>query len=152
MYIILSNTHEFIENNFLIKNNPFYLRRRTFKFISHFEKLLLVLFYKKGWFENSIANLYRRKDVLDYRKKFYPIIHAFHLNHDKVNYEINNLKFFVKQYKFYSNITKYKTKLIKIYNVCFFKKNKNFIKFLMLQNLYYKKYYNFLSYTFFKKP
>lgn len=150
-YIILDRTHVFLENYFYIKDNPFFLRRRTFKYISYFEKLFLVLFYRKGWFDRSIANLYRKKDIVEYRRKFYPIIYSFHMNHDKVDYKVNNLKFFVKQFKFYSKVSKTKLKFNKILRVCFNKFNKSFIKFLMMQELCIMKYYNFSSYTFFKR-
>lgn len=125
------------------------MRKRTFKFLSYFEKLFLVLFYKKGWFEKSISNLYRKKDIIDYRRKNYPIIYSFHLNYNKVNYELNNLRLLIKQYKYYSNSKFYNKKLHKIFNFCFKNKDKLFIKYLLLQNLYIKNYYNLISYSYF---
>lgn len=126
------------------------MRKRTFKFLSYFEKLLLVLFYKKGWFDKSIANLYRKKDILEYRRNFYPMIYSFHINHDKVNYELENLKLLVKQYNYYYNNKFYSKKFNKILKLCFSLNNKNFVKFLVLQNLFISKYYNLNSYFFFK--
>lgn len=149
-FLFLSYLHTFIENFFLIKNNPFLIRRRTFKYISYFEKLILVFFYKRGWFENSLANLYRKKDIVDYRRKFYPVIYSFHLNYDKVFYHLDDLKFFVKQYKYYhtEKLFFYKKMSLVLKN-CFSIKNKNFIKFLVLQYLYINKYFNLNSYFFF---
>ena len=145
----MNYTHVFIENTFLLKNNPFLVRKRTFQYISYFEKLILVLFYKKGWFENSIANLFRKKDIVEYRRKYYPTIYSFHINYDRVNYELNNLKFFVRQFNYYNKNKIIFKKLGKIYKFCYFIKNKNFIKYLMLQNLYYKKYFNLNNYFYF---
>lgn len=144
-YIFLNFSHETLEKYFFVKNNPFLIRKRTFKYISYFEKLFLVLFYKKGWFEDSIANVYRKKDIIDYRKNFYPNIYSFHINYNTVNYEINSLKFLVDQYKYYFKKSIVKKKLSKIIKLCFVNKN-FFIKYLMFQSLYIKKYYNFNSY------
>ncbi len=148
LFLILSYTHLFIENKFLIKNNPFLIRKRTFKYISYFEKIILVFFYKKGWFENSLANLYRIKDITDYRKMYYPTIQSFHTNYNKIDYCLDNLRFFSKQFRYY-NKNKINKKFIKILKLCFSVNNKNFVKFLMLQILYFNKYFNFNSYQFF---
>lgn len=143
-------SHDFVEKKFLVKNNPFLIMRRTYKFISYFERLFLVLFYKKGWFENSLANLYRKKDILDDRRKNYPLINAFHLSVNRMEYKTTDLKLLVKQFKFYKNSKIFKTKLKKILKFCFKIKNKDFLKFLIIQNLFFKKYYNSYSYPYFK--
>ena len=148
-YFILDYSHSFIENNFLVKNNPFLIRKRTFKFLSYFEKILLVLFYRKGWFEKSIANLYRKKDILDCRRNFYPTIYSFHINHDKVSYDPSNLKLMVKQYNYFFKNKFYNKKFNKIFNICFNVNNRFFLKYLMLQNLLIHNYYNLNSYFFY---
>ena len=145
-FYIFSLTNKFIEVNFLKQNNPFLIRKRTFKFISYFEKLFLVLFYRKGWFEESIANLYRKKDIIDYRRENYPLIFFFHLYYDKMDYQLKDLKLLVKQYNFYINNIIFKKKLIKLFNFCFKLKNNKFIKFLMIQRLFFTRYYNSHSY------
>lgn len=149
-YVFFSYTHLFIENFFFIKNNPFLIRKRTFKYISYFERLLLIFFHRSGWFEKSIANLYRKKDILDYRRNYYPVIYSFHINHNKVYYEINDLKFFSKQFKYFYKSSILKKKLNKVLNLCFKKNNKLFIKYLVLQNLFISYYFNLNSYFNFK--
>jgi hypothetical protein len=66
-----------------------------------------------------------------------------------VNYQIDNLKFFSKQFRYF-NKNALSKKFINILNKCFNVKNKNYVKFLMLQYLYINKYFNLNSYQFFK--
>ena len=149
-FYIVSLTHNFVEKNFLAHNNPFLIQKRTFKFISYFEKLFLVLFYKKGWFEKSMANLYRKKDIIECRRNFYPLINLFHLYSEKSDYKFEDLKFIVLNYNFFLKSKVFKLKLLKLFNFCFKIKNKNFIKFLIIQKLFFNKYFNTNSSTFFK--
>lgn len=149
-FYIVSISHVFIEKNFLIENNPYLIRKRTFKFISYFEKLFLAFFYKKGWFEDSIANLYRKKDIIDYRRKNFPLINIFYLYVDKMDYKICDLKLLVKQFKFYSKSKSFKLSLNRVFRRCFKNKNRKFLKFLIIQKLFFNKYYNSYSYPYFK--
>jgi len=126
------------------------MRKRTFKFISYFEKIFLVLFYKKGWFEESLAYLYRKNDIIDYRRDNHPLINYFHLYSERMDYPLIDLKMIVKQYDFYLNSKIFKTKLLKIFKKCFFIKKINFLKFLIIQRIFIKKYYNLFSSKFYK--
>ena len=146
-FLILNYTHNFIENSFLIKNSPYLIRKRTFKYISYFEKIILVLFYKKGWFENSFSNLYRKKDIIEYRRANYPMIDSFHIRHNKVYYEVKSLKKLVKQFnyiklgKLFVNL-----KINKLLNFCYSNKNM-FINFLVLQEILINNYNNYNNYN-----
>ena len=140
-----------LERLFLIKNNPHSLRKRTFAFISYFEKLFLVLFYRKGWFENSIANLYRKKDIIEYRRNNYPIINWFHLYFNKMDYSLLNLKLLVKQYKYFTKSKLYSKKINFILKNCFNNSKLNFLNFLIIFIIFFDKYYNSYSYPIFKK-
>lgn len=147
---LLSLTHNFIEINFLAQNNPFLIRKRTFKYLSYFEKLFLVLFHKKGWFERSIAHLFRMKDIEDYRRKNYPLIYLFHLYLERSEYKIENLNLTVRQYNFYKKSKIFKLKLLQIFQNCFFIRKTNFLKFLMIQDIFFRKYFNTFSSSFFR--
>ena len=91
------------------------------------------------------------KDIEDYRRKNFPLIYMFHLYLDKSEYKIEDLKLTVKQYNFYKNSKIFKKKLMKILKICFFFKKKDFIKFLIIQEIFFKKYYNTFSSVFFEQ-
>lgn len=149
MYIF-SSTHKLIEELYLIKNNPFTMLKRTFKFLSYFEKMFLVLFYKRGWFEKSLAYLYRRKDVEEYRRKHYPLINLFHLYLDKSDYKFEDLKLISSQFNFFYKSSLFHNKIKKISQLCFTRNNSIFLNFLIIQNIFFKKYFNTFSSFFFK--
>lgn len=149
MYI-MSFIHPFIEKFFLARNNPFLMTKRTFKFLSYFEKLFLVLFYRKGWFEKSLAYLYRKKDVEEYRRKNYPLINLFHLFLERSDYKFDNLKIIVGQFYYFNNSKVFEKKLTKVFKICFRGDQINFTKFLIIEKIFFKKYYNTFGSYFFK--
>lgn len=140
-----------IEKIFFAKNNPFLMTKRTFKFLSYFERIFLVLFYRKGWFERSLAYLYRKKDIEEYRRKHYPLINLFHLYLDKSEYKFEDLKLLSKQYEYFFRSISFSYKLRRIFRACFSIDVNNFIKFLILQEIFFKKYFNTYGSFFFKK-
>jgi len=86
-------------------------------------------------FIHSIANLKNRsKEIFSLRSKKAPMIFFFHLYNTRSNYKLNNLKFLVSLFKNKNN---------------FF--HIDFINWLILQNIFYVKYFNLLSNIFFKK-
>lgn len=146
---LFSNMHNLFEKLFLARNNPFMVAKRTFKFLSYFEKLFLVLFYRKGWFERSLAHLFRKQDIIDYRRRHYPLINFFHFNLNRSEYKFEDLKLLVSQFFFFTNSDIFGPKLKKIYRNCFAYKHLNFKKFLMIQQIFYKKYFNTYGSLFF---
>lgn len=112
--------------------------------------MFLVLFYKKGWFERSIAHLFRMQDIEDHRRKNYPLIYLFHLYLEKMDYKIENLNLSVRQYNFFCNSKLFGFKLSKIFKICFSKEKTNFLKFLIIQDIFFRRYYNTFSSSFFK--
>ena len=127
------------------------MTKRTFKFLSYFEKLFLVLFYRRGWFERSLAYLYRKKDVEEYRRKHYPLINLFHLYLDKSDYKFENLKLLVNQFNFFYESDVFGPKLKKINKFCFNYTSSNFVYFLIIQEIFFRKYWNTFGSVFFKK-
>jgi len=97
-----------------------------------------------------MANLYRIKDIEDHRRKNYPLIYLFHLYLERMDYNIENLNLTVRQYNFYLNSKIFGPKLSKIFRVCFLKNKTNFLKFLIIQEIFFRKYYNTFSSDFFK--
>lgn len=73
------------------------------------------------------------------------------MNHDKVSYFFDDLKLAVKQFRYYNKSKYFKSKILKILKICFCQSNNNFVKYLMLQDLYINNYYNLNSYFFFKE-
>jgi len=125
-------------NKFYLNFNKFNLIfKKPFDKITFFEKFILVFFYKNNWFFKSISNFSDYNDSINtLKKKNYPLLNFFSI---------------------YSNLTFYKSinlsYLKKIY--IFFKKNKfisnlNFIDFVILQNMFCKKYFSFLNNSYFK--
>lgn len=144
-----------IEYLYLKYNTPVIIRKRDFNDLSYFEKLFLVLFHRPNWFSKSIANLYSNRNLFNYRKDKYPLIFFFHLYYDKGDYNFSNLKNLLKQYKYFSSSKVFNRK-IKIVKHMFFKKlsinrKNNFIQFVILQKILYKRYYNLCASVYFKK-
>lgn len=146
---VFSHIHKFFEKNFLARNNPYAVSKRTFKFLSYFEKTFLVLFYRKGWFEKSLAHLYRKKDVEDYRRKFYPLINIFHLYAERSEYKFEDLKLLISQFSFFNSSEVFGWRLRNVYRECFYRKRTNWRSFLIIQHIFYKKYFNTYSSFFF---
>ena len=125
--------------------------KRDFDELGFFEKLFLVLFSKNETFKKSIGNIYSNNNLFNYRKKKYPLIFFFHLYFDRMNYKFTNLKSLNKFFKFFNNSQIFK-KVLKKLNFFFYKNNKlsNYIVFLIIQKIFYKRYYNLCSSIYFK--
>jgi len=125
-------------NKFYLNFNKFNLIfKKPFSRITFFEKFILVLFYKNNWFFKSISNFSQyNNNINDLKKKSYPLLNFFSHYDNIFEKKFINI-FFLK----------------KIY--IFFKKNNfllnfNFFEFIILQNFFLKKYFNFLNKYFFK--
>jgi len=116
------------------------MTKRTFKFLSYFEKLFLVLFYRKGWFERSLAYLYRMKDIEEYRRANYPLINMFHIYLNKSEYKASNLKLLARQYDFFFESPFFKHKLIKVVNAYFNFRTTRFLRYLTIRRIFFKRY------------
>jgi hypothetical protein len=149
LYLIfkLKNVIEYLYLEF---NHPFIIFKREFKDLGYLEKLFLSLFYRNGWFENSIANIFDKKSIFEYRRLNYPLVFFFHMYYGLMDYKFDNLNLLVKQYNYFNSSKIFKFKLNFIKNK-FFKKTKNkFIYFLILQKLLYNRYYNLCSSVYFE--
>jgi hypothetical protein len=153
IYVVYS-FRNLIEQLYIEFNHPFVIFKREFKDLSYFEKLFLVLFHRNGLFEHSFANIFDKKNIVEYRKKNYPLIFFFHMYYGRMSYKFDNLNLLVRQYKYFNfnRLFKFKLNYLKLK---FFKqknfKSSNFVYFLILQKLLYKRYYNLCSSTYFKK-
>jgi hypothetical protein len=123
--------------------------KRDFNDLSYFEKLFLVLFYRKNTFKNSIANIYSNNNMFNYRKKKYPLIFFFHMYFDKMDYKFSNLKKLNKFFKFFKNSRVFINVFLKFKKLFFKKYKNNFLIFLVLQKLLYRRYYNLCSANYF---
>jgi hypothetical protein len=140
-----------IEYVYLEFNHPLIIFKREFKDLGYFEKIFLIFFYKKGFFENSVANIFDKKNIYEYRKFKYPMIFFFHMYYGLADYKLNNLKLLVRQFNYYKNTDLFDSKLNWV-KFKFFKKTLNsFIFFVILQRLFYNRYYNLCNSIFFDK-
>ena len=140
-----------LEKFYVIYNSSSIIRKREFKYLSYFEKLFLVLFYRDGWFVYTFAHIFRTKEIKEYRRKQYPLIFLFHLYFDKMDYKFEDLRLLVKQYKYFNNSNYFNVKLPKIHKYCFSTTTHGFSKFLIIQKIFFKKYYNSHSSLFYIK-
>lgn len=139
-----------IEYLYLEFNHPFIIFKREFKDLGYLEKLFLSLFYRNGWFENSVANIFDKKSIFEYRRLNYPLIFFFHMYYGLMDYKFENLNLLLKQYNYFNKNKIFKFKLNFIKNKFFKKTKNNFIYFLILQKLLYNRYYNLCSSIYFE--
>lgn len=142
-----------IEYFYVKYNQTAIIFKRDFNNLSYYEKLFLSFFYRKNIFNNSIANIYKNNDLLNYRQKNHPLVFFFHLYFDKMDYKFSNLMLLKKQFLFFFNSPVFLKTLNKV-KLIFFKKNykiNNFIIFLIIQKLFFKRYYNLCSSIYFNK-
>jgi len=111
--------------------NIFY--KNNFDYLNYFEKLFLSLFYRDNLFYNFYNDLNNRSKIFKHRKRFNPVILFFHFFYKKENYQFYKLNTLNKQYSFFKN-----------------SKNLNFLNFLIIQKIFFKKYFNLYSSFFFK--
>jgi len=150
MYIVFFFKN-IIEYFYIKYNQTTTIFKRDFNDLSYFEKLFLSIFYRKNIFNKSIANIYKNNNLLNYRQKNYPLIFFFHLYFDKVNYTLINLNVIKKQFLFFFNSPIF-LKTLKNIKFMFFKNNivkNNFLIFLIIQKLLFKRYYNLCSSIYF---
>ena len=144
-----------IEHFYIKYNSNSTVYKRDLKDLSYFEKLFLVLFNRKNAFGNSVGNLYSNSNFFDYRRDNYPLVFFFHLYYEKVKFKFSNLKNLSKQFYFFNKSIIFKT-ITKHLQFYFFKKNKNkkfsdFMVFLIIQKILYKRYYDLCNSIFFEK-
>lgn len=142
-----------IEYFYIKYNQTAVIFKRDFNNLSYFEKLFLSFFYRKNIFNKSIANIYKNNSLISYRQKNHPLIFFFHLYFEKTNYIFSNLNFIVKQFNFFFNSPVFLKTLNNVKSI-FFKKNSNinnFIIYLLIQKLFFKRYYNLCSSIYFDK-
>lgn len=137
-------------------NNNIITFKKDFNDLGYFEKLFLILFSKNGEFKNSIGNIYSNNNLFNHRKSKYPLIFFFHLYSQKMDYKFFNLFFLNKFFNFFKNSKRYYSVLNRI-KFIFFKKlyndnimYKDYLVFLILQKISYKRYYNLCSSIYFK--
>ena len=113
----------------------------TSKYNDDSKFLLRIIYLTKRYFDSD--------DVMNLKiKKSLPKLFFFKLYFNKKNYENVKLKFLIKQYSY----LKFFFKKSGFYN--FFKKFDNlslrlFLSFLVVQSIFFKKYFNLLSHIFF---
>jgi len=140
-----------IEYSYIKYNQTSTIFKRDFNELSYFEKLFLVLFYRKNIFSNSIANIYTNSNLIDFRKNKYPLIFFFHFYFDKSDYKIPNITFLIKQYLFFYKSSFFKKALDSIRKRFF--KNLHvhtLIVYLIVQKFFFKRYYNLCSSLYFE--
>lgn len=150
MYIVFFFKN-IIEYFYIKYNQTTTIFKRDFNDLSYFEKLFLSLFYRKNIFNKSIANIYKNNSLLNYRQKNYPLVFFFHLYFDRVSYTISNLNILKKQFSFFFNSPIF-LKTLNNVKFVFFKNNlklNNFIIFLIIQKLLFKRYYNLCNSIYF---
>lgn len=153
MYIIFFFKN-IIEYFYVKYNQTTVIFKRDFNDLSYFEKLFLSFFYRKNIFNKSIANIYKNNNLLNYRQKNHPLVFFFHLYFDRVNYSFYNLNFFKNQFLFFFNSPIF-SKTLNSVRLLFFKKNyklNNFLIFLIIQKIFFKRYYNLCSSIYFNNP
>lgn len=141
-----------IEYFYIKYNQTSIIFKRDFNDLSYFEKLFLSFFYRENIFNKSIANIYKNNNLLNYRQKNYPLIFFFHLYFDKSDYVFSNLNLLTKQFLFFFN-SRIFFRTINNLKFIFFKKYKknNFLIYLIVQKLFFKRYYNLCSSIYFNK-
>ena len=111
--------------------------KKPFSRVTFFEKFILVFFYNSNWFFKSISNFSNySNEINNLKKKNYPLLNFFSIYNNLSDYKLNNLLFFKKIFIFFKKNN-------------FFKKV-NFVEFVILQKLFFKKYFNLLDKNFFK--
>ena len=154
LVILFRNVIEYVYLKF---SKNFMMFKRDFNDLGFFEKLFLVLFSKNYTFKNSIGNIYTNNNLFNYRKKKYPLIFFFHLYSMKMNYKFPLLRKLKKFFNFFKNSKKKGNTFGRVKNL-FFKKHINsydtvyldHLIFLIIQKIFYKRYYNLCSSIYFK--
>jgi hypothetical protein len=142
-----------IEYFYIKYNQTSVIFKRDFNDLSYFEKLFLSFFYRKNIFNKSIANIYNNNNLLNYRQKNHPLVFFFHLYLDKMDYKFSNLNLIKKQFYFFSKSIVF-SKTLNKFKFLFFKKNKNIsnvVIFLIIQKIFFKRYFNLCSSIYFSK-
>lgn len=141
---------DIIEYFYIKYNKNSIIFKRDFNDLTYFEKIFLTFFYRKNIFNKSIANIYTNNNLFNFRKSKFPLIFFFHLYFDRMNYKFSNLKNLNKLFFFFNNSKPFSKIFINLN--FFFKKNyySNYIKFLIIQKIFYKRYYNLCSSIYFK--
>jgi hypothetical protein len=142
-----------IEYFYIKYNQTSVIFKRDFNDLSYFEKLFLSFFYRKNIFNKSISNIYKNNNLLNFRQKNHPLVFFFHLYLDKMDYKFSNLSLIKKQFYFFSKSIVF-SKTLNKFKFLFFKKNKNLsnvVIFLIIQKLFFKRYFNLCSSIYFSK-
>lgn len=142
-----------IEYFYIKYNQTSVIFKKDFNDLSYFEKLFLSFFYRKNIFNKSIANIYNNNNLLNFRQKNHPLVFFFHLYFDRMEYKFSNLNLIKKQFYFFSRSVVF-SKTLNKFRFLFFKKNKdinNIVIFLIIQKLFFKRYYNLCSSIYFSK-
>lgn len=142
-----------IEHFYIKFNKTSIIFKRDFNDLSYFEKIFLTFFHRKNLFKDTIGNIYLLDDtsLVNFRKNNFPLIFFFHLYFDRSDYTISNLKF-LKKFFFFLKNSKTFSKTLNFLKKSFFNKNyyiNNFIVYLILQKILYKRYYNLCSSLYF---
>jgi len=143
-----------IEHFYVKFNKTSVIFKRDFNDLSYFEKVFLALFHRKNLFKDTIANIYLDDSLINFRKSNFPLIFFFHLYFDKSDYTLSNLKLMRKYYNFFKNSKVFSKTFKHFKNLFFSKKNlqiNNFVVYLIIQKILFKRYYNLCSSIYFEK-
>lgn len=131
---------------FFINNLVFFLNK--FKILNNF----FINFFKNNYLMYYLKLVFIvNKFNFSWMSKKHPILFFFKLFQKKFIHSNNDLKFLVKQFKYFSKSFFYKTIKVDFFLKHFEIKN-IFLVFIILQNLFFKNYYNFYYSLYFNNP
>lgn len=143
-----------IEHFYIKFNKTSVIFKKDFNYLPYFEKIFLALFHRKNLFKNSIANIYEDDDsLINFRKNNFPLVFFFHLYFDRSDYTFSKLKFLKKYFIFFKKSRLFSKSLNNFKKLFFINKNytsNNFIIYLILQKILFKRYYNLCSSLYFE--
>jgi hypothetical protein len=134
-------------NFFFVKYNRLFNFSKKGNLNSSFLEKIFFIFFKDVLF---VKNKNELKNLIDFRNNYYPVISYYHLLSIKNEFNFNIFNNLIKQFIFFKNNKLYNFNN-EFISVLFFK-NKNysiFFKYLIIQKLLYKKYFNLLNTLFY---
>jgi hypothetical protein len=129
-FFLIYYCRNLLEYFFIKINHTNIFYKNNFDYLNYFEKLFLSLFYRDNLFYNFYNDLNNKSKIFKHRIQTNPIISFFHFYNKKENYKFSHLNSLVKQFSFFKNF--------------------NFLSFLLIQKIFFKKYFNLYSSFFYK--
>lgn len=131
---------------YIFYNKPYISNKRSFFNLPYFEKLFLILFYKHSQFYSIFSNVSHLNRINLIRKLNYPLINNFFWKKFNKNVNTDQLQILVRQFLFFKNKSLFSNQ-----NVFFKNKFHNFIYFLILNDIFVKKYFYLIDFQVFNK-